>query len=135
MATLQDSVWNGSLIGSRSNSEEVADVLSFGKGNDGAGSKHPTDIQRRGPDQGQRPGADRSERSDLYPANYAVWQTDPHKMTDAQQNRGGTPVGYITELGSIEAASVIYLRMWCDGPKSQSLVWNDVSSFLLDLLT
>ena len=51
-------------------------------------------------------------------------------MTDAQQNRGGAPVGFITELGSIEAASVIYLRLWCDGPESQSLVWNDFASGL-----
>jgi hypothetical protein len=46
-------------------------------------------------------------------------------MSDAQQNRGGAPVGFITELGAIEAASVIYLRLWCDGPDSQSLVRND----------
>jgi len=46
-------------------------------------------------------------------------------MIDAQQNRGGAPVGFITELDSIEAASVIYLRLWCDGPDAQAQVWND----------
>jgi hypothetical protein len=46
-------------------------------------------------------------------------------MSAAQKNRGGAPVGFITELGAIEVASVIYLRLWCDGPVSQSLVWND----------
>jgi hypothetical protein len=45
-------------------------------------------------------------------------------MSAAQKNRGGAPVGFITELGAIEVASVIYLRLWCDGPVSQSLVWN-----------
>tara|TARA_B110000908_G_scaffold60280_1_gene73204 strand:- start:279 stop:752 length:474 start_codon:yes stop_codon:yes gene_type:complete len=51
-------------------------------------------------------------------------------MTDAQQNRGGAPVGFITELDSIEAASVIYLRLWCDGPDAQAQVWNDFASGL-----
>ena len=37
-------------------------------------------------------------------------------MTGAVENRGGAPVGFITELETIEAASVVYLRMWCDGP-------------------
>jgi hypothetical protein len=51
-------------------------------------------------------------------------------MTDAQHNRGGAPVGFITELDSIEAASIIYLRLWCDGPEAQSVVWNDFASVL-----
>lgn len=51
-------------------------------------------------------------------------------MTNAQQNRGGAPVGFITELDSIEAASVIYLRLWCDGPEAQSLVCNDFANGL-----
>jgi hypothetical protein len=51
-------------------------------------------------------------------------------MSDAQKNRGGAPVGFITELGSIEAASVIYLRLWCDGPVSQSQIRNDFANGL-----
>ncbi len=51
-------------------------------------------------------------------------------MTDAQQNRGGAPVGYLTELDSIEAASVIYLRLWCAGPDAQSQVCNDLVTCL-----
>lgn len=51
-------------------------------------------------------------------------------MSNAQQNRGGAPVGFITELGGIEAASVLYLRLWCDGPESQSLVRNDFTKGL-----
>jgi len=51
-------------------------------------------------------------------------------MTSAQEKRGAAPVGYITELDSIEAASVIYLRLWCDGPDGQISVWNDFASSL-----
>jgi hypothetical protein len=51
-------------------------------------------------------------------------------MTSAQSKRGGAPVGFITELGGIEAASVICLRLWCDGPDSQSQVWNKLASAL-----
>ncbi|KIN64650.1 hypothetical protein Z946_3542 [Sulfitobacter noctilucicola] len=51
-------------------------------------------------------------------------------MTDIAENRGGAPVGFITELDGIEAASVIYLRLWCDGAESQSQVWNDFASCL-----
>ena len=45
-------------------------------------------------------------------------------------HRGGAPVGYITELGPIEAAAVLYLRLWCDGPQAQSQVWNDFATAL-----
>lgn len=51
-------------------------------------------------------------------------------MTGQSKNRGGAPVGFITELDSIEAASVIYLRLWCDGPDAQAQVWNDFASML-----
>ncbi|MEP3345890.1 MAG: hypothetical protein ABJN34_02080 [Litoreibacter sp.] len=49
-------------------------------------------------------------------------------MRSAAESRGGAPVGVVTELGSVEAASVIYLRLWCDGPKSQESVWHDFAS-------
>lgn len=39
--------------------------------------------------------------------------------------RGGAPVGYITELGGIEAASVLYLRLWSDGDESRTCVSGD----------
>lgn len=51
-------------------------------------------------------------------------------MNTAKSTRGGAPVGFITELNALEAASVIYLRLWCDGPESQSLVRNDFISGL-----
>lgn len=63
-------------------------------------------------------------------AGYPSWQVDPEQMTSAQEKRGGAPVGFITELDGIEAASVIYLRLWCDGPDSQASVWNDFATGL-----
>ncbi len=51
-------------------------------------------------------------------------------MTVSNQNRGSAPVGFIAELDDIEAASVIYLRLWCDGPAAQAQVWNDFASSL-----
>lgn len=47
-------------------------------------------------------------------------------MSIAQDKRGGAPVGFITELDGVEAASVIYLRLWCDGPESQASVGSDL---------
>lgn len=51
-------------------------------------------------------------------------------MSAALNNRGGAPVGFITELDAIEAASVIYLRLWSDGPDAQSKVRDDFFSAL-----
>ena len=51
-------------------------------------------------------------------------------MNDAHQHPGGAPVGFITELDSLQAASVIYLRMWCDGPDAQEKVSSDFASVL-----
>ncbi len=51
-------------------------------------------------------------------------------MTTDPNQRGGAPVGFITELDGIEAASVIYLRLWCDGSDAQSQVWTDFTSML-----
>lgn len=41
-------------------------------------------------------------------------------MSTEGSGRGGTPVGYVTDLDPVEAASVMYLRMWCDGPEAQA---------------
>lgn len=49
-------------------------------------------------------------------------------MTVTQTNRGGAPVGYVSELDQVEAASVLYLRMWCNGPDSQAKVWSDFAT-------
>ncbi len=51
-------------------------------------------------------------------------------MTNAHENRGGAPVGFITELDGVEAAAVIYLRLWCNGPEDQANVWQDFASGL-----
>ncbi|MGJ8544941.1 MAG: hypothetical protein ACSHWZ_05815 [Sulfitobacter sp.] len=51
-------------------------------------------------------------------------------MSAPENTRGGAPVGYVSELDSIEAASVIYLRLWCDGPDAQTQVWQDFSATL-----
>ena len=51
-------------------------------------------------------------------------------MTRAPEERGGAPVGFMAELDGVGAASVIYLRMWYDGPVSKADVWNDFSSSL-----
>lgn len=46
-------------------------------------------------------------------------------MTDARKTRGAAPVGLLAELDGVEAVSVVYLRLWCDGPDAQARVWND----------
>jgi hypothetical protein len=51
-------------------------------------------------------------------------------MSVAQDKRGGAPVGFIAELDGIEAASVIYLRLWCDGPEAKAAMWNDFACSL-----
>ncbi len=51
-------------------------------------------------------------------------------MSHPQNTRGGAPVGMIAELDGIEAASVIYLRLWCNGPDTQADVWNDLTDSL-----
>ncbi|MFT6676100.1 MAG: hypothetical protein ACJAVM_002302 [Sulfitobacter sp.] len=51
-------------------------------------------------------------------------------MTDLSTRRGAAPVGFITELPAIEAASVLYLRLWSDGPDQQSEVMKDFQAAL-----
>lgn len=51
-------------------------------------------------------------------------------MISAQDNRGGTPVGHLTELGRLEAASVMYLRQWADGPDAQAQMRHDFTASL-----
>lgn len=45
-------------------------------------------------------------------------------------NRGGAPVGYLSELAPVEAGAVLYLRLWGDGDAARSRVWNDFASQL-----
>ena len=104
---------------------DLRDVTDFSKRNDATRSETIADIRSRGSDQRRRTGPDRAWKSNLSSSHYAGWQTDPDQMTNSQQKRGGAPVGYITELDGVEAASVIYLRLWCNGPDSRTSVWND----------
>ena len=46
-------------------------------------------------------------------------------MTCTHSQPGATPVGILTDLEAIAAASVIYLRLWHNGAESQSKVWNE----------
>ena len=55
-------------------------------------------------------------------------------MNNKKIHRGGSPVGYLNELGDIESSAVLYFRLWCDGPESQKDVYNDFSTVLGDLL-
>ncbi|WP_299844981.1 hypothetical protein [uncultured Roseovarius sp.] len=44
--------------------------------------------------------------------------------------RGAAPVGHMAELGPVEAGAILYLRLWSDGPDSQTQVWNDFATAL-----
>lgn len=51
-------------------------------------------------------------------------------MTIRQGNRGGAPVGLVTELDTIEAGAVLYLRLWCESAVTQKQVQHDFSCTL-----
>ncbi|WP_300533230.1 hypothetical protein [uncultured Mameliella sp.] len=44
--------------------------------------------------------------------------------------RGGAPVGYLSDLGPVEAGAVLYLRLWNDGDDARSEVWNNFARHL-----
>tara|TARA_R110002020_G_scaffold431735_1_gene641766 strand:+ start:448 stop:915 length:468 start_codon:yes stop_codon:yes gene_type:complete len=44
--------------------------------------------------------------------------------------RGAASVGTIRDLNGIEAASVLYLRLWCDGAAAQQTVRNEFAATL-----
>lgn len=50
-------------------------------------------------------------------------------MTDMTRQssgkRGGAAVGLMTELAPVEAAAVLYLRLWCNGAAAQGQVRDD----------
>lgn len=43
---------------------------------------------------------------------------------------GGAPVGYLTELGGVEAGAVRCLRLWCEGPDGKTEVWRGLAAAL-----
>ncbi|WP_298838220.1 hypothetical protein [uncultured Roseobacter sp.] len=51
-------------------------------------------------------------------------------MNAMTPHRGGAPVGFVTELGPVEAGAVLYLRLWSEGPVSRKQVRNDFATAL-----
>lgn len=51
-------------------------------------------------------------------------------MSTPQDQPGGAPVGFLTDLNSLEAACVVYLRLWCDGAEAQAKVRADFATAL-----
>jgi hypothetical protein len=44
--------------------------------------------------------------------------------------RGGAAVGALSDLGAIEAGTVLCLRLWSDGPEGQQQVWTQFAAAL-----
>jgi len=44
--------------------------------------------------------------------------------------RGGAPVGRVADLAAVEAAAVIYFRLWCEGPPSRGQIEDDFCAIL-----
>ncbi|PVA09724.1 hypothetical protein DC366_11375 [Pelagivirga sediminicola] len=51
-------------------------------------------------------------------------------MSAAPHNRGGAPVGQVAHMEGLEAASVLYLRLWCDSAGSRQAVRDDFAQAL-----
>ena len=45
-------------------------------------------------------------------------------------NRGGAPVGFLSQLGPVEAGAVLYLRLWCSGARFQAQAKDDFAKSL-----
>lgn len=83
----------------------------------------------------RRPRPEQTVGSALHASHHAGWQADTDQMNAPRNNmapphRGGAPVGYVAELGPVEAGAVLYLRLWCDGPDAQMQVWQDFATAL-----
>ena len=50
-------------------------------------------------------------------------------MNAGYENRGAAPVGLLDEMPRLEAAVVMYLRLWCESPEGQASVWKDFHGF------
>ena len=46
-------------------------------------------------------------------------------MNVSQRSRGGAPVGFLSELGPIEANAITYLRLWCQSVDAQDAIARD----------
>ncbi|MEL6683591.1 MAG: hypothetical protein AAFQ09_13290 [Pseudomonadota bacterium] len=47
-------------------------------------------------------------------------------MTISLAHRGAATVAVLDDYDGLSAAAVLYLRMWCDGPETQTSVMNDL---------
>lgn len=47
-------------------------------------------------------------------------------MSPAPRHRGGATVAVLDDFDGLTAAAVVYLRMWCEGPQTQTRVMNDL---------
>ena len=66
----------------------------------------------------------------MFPADRPGGQAAAGEMRAAAPHRGGAPVGYVAELGPVEAGAVLCLRLWCDGSDAQSKIWKDFATLL-----
>lgn len=44
--------------------------------------------------------------------------------------RGGAPVGFVSDLNAVEAGAVLYLRLWCSGADARAQVSRDFATAL-----
>lgn len=51
-------------------------------------------------------------------------------MSSAEPQRGGAPLGYLTELPAIEAGAILYLRLWAEGDESRTRIRQDFEATL-----
>ncbi len=51
-------------------------------------------------------------------------------MSADANHRGGAPVGQLAHMEGLEAASVLYLRLWCDSAPSRQSVRDDFAAAL-----
>ena len=51
-------------------------------------------------------------------------------MTAASDRRGAAPVGYLEDLGAVEAGAVMYFRLWAEGSEAQAQVWAEFADAL-----
>ncbi|MEM0977458.1 MAG: hypothetical protein AAGJ34_07980 [Pseudomonadota bacterium] len=51
-------------------------------------------------------------------------------MENQVPHRGGAPVGYISELGPIEAGAIVYFRLWFEAPACRGQILRDFQTAL-----
>jgi hypothetical protein len=51
-------------------------------------------------------------------------------MSHGRPSRGGAPVGFLAELDPVEAAAVLYLRLWCEGAPGERRIGHELDAAL-----